>query len=423
MTRALSLTFALLVATPSLGEEPASSAAASTTSAPEEAPTAPLEGAEPVTPSASNEPALPIVEPADVTASAADEFETDPLDDAPEFADDDPGDDDDRVRVLVMELQAPAEVAASIRRGVSDVMAEALDALGPFKAVSAGDIQRMMEIESEKAALGCSEDSSCLAEIAGALGAAYAIVGSLDVYEGEYLLSIQLLDIASARVVERVSRAYQGAVPGLFETASAAAKAVVREVLRQRSGTVELVVSEEGATIVVDDRTVGTSPMPPMELGGGVHHVVIEKRGYVAAAKDIDVKEGEATRALFTLRPSEEFRRDYATAAWSKVALTSSLALFGTGGLFGAAGFFGASVLYAADVRQRLEAYNAASVRTNAEHSALQQELRLLSALDVVVVGSAVLGLGLLGGALVSAFFLDNPLKYAFIDEDSAVGE
>jgi hypothetical protein len=60
----------------------------------------------------------------------------------------------------------------------------------------------MVDFEAEKQALGC-DTSSCLSEIAGALGAGYVVFGRVGRLDDVYLLQLNLFDSAKGRAVAR----------------------------------------------------------------------------------------------------------------------------------------------------------------------------------------------------------------------------
>lgn len=90
-------------------------------------------------------------------------------------------------------------------------MTNELNALGPFEAISNADVRRMLEFEAEKQKLGCDgTDASCLAEIGGALGAAYLVAGQVLKVEDTWLVQLQLFSIEAAKPMGRAAREYRG---------------------------------------------------------------------------------------------------------------------------------------------------------------------------------------------------------------------
>jgi hypothetical protein len=67
------------------------------------------------------------------------------------------------------------------------------------------EVRAMLDLEAQKQMLGCGEEKSCLAEIAGAVGADVLIVGGLVDVGGETVLSLKRIDQKSAAVAQQVS--------------------------------------------------------------------------------------------------------------------------------------------------------------------------------------------------------------------------
>jgi TolB-like protein len=109
-------------------------------------------------------------------------------------------------KLAVMELT----VAGGIEAGVSGPMTEAITtevaAAGFFDVLSARDVQTLLGAERQRQLLGCSEEGSCLAEMAGALGARFVLSGSLAKLGDTYQLTLQTLDTKKAQPVGRSTR-------------------------------------------------------------------------------------------------------------------------------------------------------------------------------------------------------------------------
>ena len=118
-------------------------------------------------------------------------------------------------RIAVLDVRRHGGVSEDIAQGVTslvvlDVRKQAIGAA----IVGADEIRAMIGLEHEKSLLGCS-DSSCLAEIGGALGAERLVLGTLSRFGDNYVLDLKLLDSRSAKVLAEGSAQFQeeGALP------------------------------------------------------------------------------------------------------------------------------------------------------------------------------------------------------------------
>jgi hypothetical protein len=89
-------------------------------------------------------------------------------------------------------------------RTLSNVVTVSLDELGVFDVLSSADVRRVVTLEAEKQAMGCGDDSSCLAEVAGAMGASLVVYGELGTLGSVNVLTLSAFDAADARSAGRV---------------------------------------------------------------------------------------------------------------------------------------------------------------------------------------------------------------------------
>jgi hypothetical protein len=109
----------------------------------------------------------------------------------------------ERVRVLVLEPSGE-DIEADDKRAIVGLIAAGLSQHTVFDVLSNADVQQLMALESQKAAVGCS-DSSCLAEIAGALGADLVVFGDAGRLGDLIVLNVSLFDSEKAQSVGRVA--------------------------------------------------------------------------------------------------------------------------------------------------------------------------------------------------------------------------
>lgn len=106
-----------------------------------------------------------------------------------------------RLSVLVIDLKAehldPADVAP-----LDEALTVLLSRHPELEVTSGQDVRRLLEVEADRQKSGC-EDDSCLAEIAGALGARLVVFGQIGRVGSRLILSLNLYDSERARPVGR----------------------------------------------------------------------------------------------------------------------------------------------------------------------------------------------------------------------------
>lgn len=111
----------------------------------------------------------------------------------------------EKPKLIILDL-----TAAGIDERVSSALSEAVTAEAAnrsiFQVISSKDVQTMLGVERQKQMIGCSEGSSCLTELGGALGARFVMSGSVARLGPSFQLSLQTIDTKTAQPVGRSSR-------------------------------------------------------------------------------------------------------------------------------------------------------------------------------------------------------------------------
>ena len=108
-----------------------------------------------------------------------------------------------KLRVAVLEVR-PLGTEPEKADLLSEIALTEAASIPGVEVIGRSDINSMLGFEKQKRVVGCSEDSSCLAEIGGALGVEYIMVGSLGRIGTLYRLDLKLVDAKKARVRNRM---------------------------------------------------------------------------------------------------------------------------------------------------------------------------------------------------------------------------
>lgn len=113
----------------------------------------------------------------------------------------------DKPKLVVLELDAAGGVEAEVAGALSDTLAAEAAGRGYFQVISSREVQTLLGMERQKQFLGCSDDqSSCLTELSGALGARFILSGTVARLGDAYQLSLQMLDSEKAQTIARSTR-------------------------------------------------------------------------------------------------------------------------------------------------------------------------------------------------------------------------
>lgn len=103
-------------------------------------------------------------------------------------------------RVLVLELERN-----NVDEAIGDVLLAALvEAMAEreIEVISSADLKQLADLEADRQATGC-DTTSCLAEIAGAMGARYVVFGALTSVDDLKVANLSLFDAEQAKPVGR----------------------------------------------------------------------------------------------------------------------------------------------------------------------------------------------------------------------------
>ena len=132
-----------------------------------------------------------------------------------------------RPRLVVLDLTAGG-VDPAIAQSLSETVAAEASRSGLFDVTTQKDISTLLGLERQKQLLGCGEESSsCLSELAGAIGARFVVSGSVTRLGDTYQLNLQTLDTVRAQTIGRTTRIgrgldeLRGTIPFAFAEASA----------------------------------------------------------------------------------------------------------------------------------------------------------------------------------------------------------
>jgi TolB-like protein len=109
-----------------------------------------------------------------------------------------------KAKVAVMDVKNVQGVPEGTATILTDIVVSEVARYG-MEVVSKADIAAIVGFEKEKTLLGCSDDSSCLAEIGGALGVDYMLTGQVGQIGSRFRISLILVDVKKGKVAGRAA--------------------------------------------------------------------------------------------------------------------------------------------------------------------------------------------------------------------------
>jgi hypothetical protein len=105
------------------------------------------------------------------------------------------------MRVLVLDLSGTVD--ASLLETSSSLVTVELSRVAAFDVMSGRDIREMAALEADRVEAGCTTDTSCLAEVAGALGARFVVYGTVAELGQLTVVTLHLFDADQGLAVSR----------------------------------------------------------------------------------------------------------------------------------------------------------------------------------------------------------------------------
>jgi len=153
----------------------------------------------------------------------------------------------------VFQLAAEHGVTEGVARLLTESLVNEVRASGAFSQVtSSRELEDMVGLERQRQLMNC-DSNSCMAEIAGVLGSEFVVLGNIGRLGDEYLLTLKLLQVRSAKVAASVSQR----VPAVSETAP----------LNEMPGAVRRLLSD--AHLIAAEAVSGLAAQPATPPGGG----------------------------------------------------------------------------------------------------------------------------------------------------------
>jgi hypothetical protein len=184
---------------------------------------------------------------------------------APAVAPTEPG----RVKVIVLDLKG-ASLTSAESSALSSLVTVSLSEFAALEVVSGSDVREMLELEGQKQTLGCEESMSCLAEIAGALGARLVTYGQVEKLGSLWLLTMSMQDTKAGRPVGRVALQGDGIEALAKAVPDAVAKMITPFLDGERLSTSSLSARATAPSLPTARRSAPAEDHDGLAWGGGV---------------------------------------------------------------------------------------------------------------------------------------------------------
>ncbi len=180
----------------------------------------------------------------------------------------------------------------------------------------------------DRAAADCMSNPGCLGRVGTELGVTRMVVGTLGKRGDDYVYNLNLIDIESGRVENRVFEMVAG---GKVQPLIAAVQSTADKLLEPKvePGAVRVTSETRGAMVYLDEAFMGSTPVRRDGVEPGPHALRVEKEGHVGWAKEIEVPAGATMEVKVPLGALVKRR------TWPGPAAASMAVLAGLSGVVG----------------------------------------------------------------------------------------
>lgn len=243
------------------------------------------------------------------------------------------------VRVGVLEIKPEGGVAPALGRQVTNRTAEVLSRRPGYRVLAPDDIRAILEREAQKQLLGCDDDS-CLAELAGALGADVLITGRVTKLESAWAVSLTAVNPRRAEALGRVTEEWGGTEVGLLNLIDPLIDRLLAPPGQKLVGGIRVEGAVRGTRIYVDEQIRGTAPAGRLgRIEIGARRLTLSAEDYKPIERWVVVRTDQTTSVSVQQSPLDR-APFYATwwfwtvagAAVAGAATATVLATQGSGG-------------------------------------------------------------------------------------------
>lgn len=187
----------------------------------------------------------------------------------------------------------------AITAGEAGTLAERLRSYlvhtGEFIVVERGKMANILQ-EQGFQQTGCTSNA-CAVEVGRILNVQEMVAGAVGKIGARYTLDVRLINVETAQILSTVTKEYSGPAEGLIELVELTARQLAGNV-----GGLTVTTSPAAATVFVDNRQAGVTPLKSFIVSTGQHQVRLLANGYKPLDYEVVVEKGKVVRLTARLQ-------------------------------------------------------------------------------------------------------------------------
>lgn len=205
----------------------------------------------------------------------------------------------------VLDLQ-PSGASEAVARNLTQILSTEIKRAEGTSVISRDDIVAMLSADKLAQLIDAECDTSCVAELGGALGVDHLVVGQIGKLEPQYVVSLRLIDPVGVEVTHRITEVFRAPESELVRAVRHAGRRLLG-IESDLGGSMAVSGPIQEAEVFIDGAAIGVLPMRPKALDrSGRMQVRVAKDGFFDWESDVFVNPGEATAVWAELEPVPE---------------------------------------------------------------------------------------------------------------------
>ena len=193
------------------------------------------------------------------------------------------------------------------------------------------EFRARLGVENERRAQACLDDIACLGRAAVSMGVRRIVAGSIGTRGKQFLFNLNLDNVETGKVENRVFRLVEGGVEDLIRAVQEGTDELFRP--RVDPGKIQVASTPPGARVSIDNAYLGVTPLISGTLLAGKHNVRVEAEGRFPWTSKVEVLPSQELQIKLTPDNLPERRRWPANVAYGSA--TAALVALAAGGFLG----------------------------------------------------------------------------------------
>ena len=239
-------------------------------------------------------------------------------------------------RALAAEKQAvlvlgTVEKDAELADNLTELIIARIAQRGGTEIAGKEEFRARLGVENERRAQACLDDIACLGRAAVSLGVRRIVAGSIGTRGKQYLFNLNLDNVETGKVENRVFRLVEGGLEDLIHAVQEGTDELFRP--RIEPGKIQVASAPAGARVSIDNAYLGVTPLISGTLLAGKHNVRVEAEGRLPWTSKVEVLPAQELQIKLTTDNLPERRRWPAYTAYGSATL--ALVSLAAGGFLG----------------------------------------------------------------------------------------